>query len=206
MAGMVICPAKMPIYFPFMLVGFSPTIIQTYICVVLLIFKAFYPHNGPPGVGNKKQVVVFLFLWRRKLRHHYHISIFVFQAWSLRSKNVDAWREIPLWCLSVPRYGLFSLLNYRGYCLRGRTSLSPLGTAIVLTAKALTRREPARQTAWLLITELTARHLQAAAVAFCYSIFIYLLTLGEESPSLEEKCDLNHSKLIVWIYKNILNL
>lgn len=67
--------------------------------------------------------------------------------------------------------------DYKGCCPTGRTSVSPLGTAIVLTDEAVTRREPARQTAWLLITELTARHLQAAAVVFCYSIFIFLLTL-----------------------------
>lgn len=67
----------------------------------------------------------------------------------------------------------------------------------MLTARAMTRRESAKQTAWLPIPELTVLRLQAAALVIGHSVFIYLLTLGEESLSLEEKWD------YIRIYKNM---
>ena len=65
------------------------------------------------------------------------------------------------------------------------------------TARAVTRRESAKQMAWLPIPELTIWHLQAAALVIGHSVFTCLLTLGEESLSLEEKWD------YIRIYKNM---
>lgn len=63
------------------------------------------------------------------------------------------------------------MLDCKGCCPTARTAVRPLGTVVVLTEDAVTGREPARQTAWVLITELTARQMQAAAGALCYSIY-----------------------------------
>lgn len=87
MADMVICPAKVPIYLPFMLFGFGLHYNIALYLHCAFNFKAIYPHNSSPGIGNKNQVVVFLFLWRRKLRLHHHISISFFQGCSLKRQE-----------------------------------------------------------------------------------------------------------------------
>lgn len=40
-----------------------PAVLQPYICIVLLISKAFRSYNSLLGIGNKSQVVGFLFLF-----------------------------------------------------------------------------------------------------------------------------------------------
>lgn len=96
MADMVICPAKVPVYLPFMLFGFSLHYNTALYLHCAFNFKAIYPHNSSPGIGNKNQVVVVLFLWRRKLRLHHHISISFFQGCSLKRQEYRLWREISM--------------------------------------------------------------------------------------------------------------